>query len=63
MRVCISFFFFLINLFYFIYLFLAALSLHCCERVFSSFREQGLLFVVVLGLLIAVASLAVEHGL
>ena len=47
----------------FIYLFLAALGLRCCARAFSSCREQGLLFVVVCGLLIAVASLVVEHGL
>ena len=46
-------FFFLINLF--IYLFLAALGLHC--------SEWGLLFVVVCRLLIAVASLVEEHGL
>ena len=32
-------------------------------RVFSSCGEQGLLFLVVCGLLIAVASLVVEHGL
>ena len=36
-------------------LFLAALGL-CCARAFSSRGEQGLLFVVVRGLLIAVAS-------
>ena len=48
---------------YFIYLFLAALGLHCCVRAFSSCGERGLLFVVVRGLLIAVASLVVEHGL
>ena len=47
----------------FIYLFLAALGLHCCEQAFSSCGEQGLLFVAVHKLLIAVASLAVEHGL
>ena len=52
---------FLIN--YFIYLFLAALGLHCCVRAFSSCGEQGLLFVVVRGLLIAVASLVAEHRL
>ena len=40
----------------FIYLFLAALGLHCCVQAFSSCSEQGLLFVVVHGLLIAVAS-------
>ena len=47
----------------FIYLFLAALGLRCCTRAFSSCGERGLLFVVVRGLLIAVASLVVEHGL
>ena len=55
------FFFFLINLF--IYLFLAALGLHCCVRAFSSCGEWGLLFVVVRGLLTAVASLVAEHRL
>ena len=47
----------------FIYLFLAALGLRCCTRAFSNCSERGLLFVAVLGLLIAVASLVVEHGL
>ena len=47
---------------YFIYLFLAALGLHCCTQAFSSCGELGLLFVVVHGLLIAVAFVA-EHGL
>ena len=55
------YFFFLINLFYLIYLFLAALGLCCCARAFSSCGEQGLLFIAVLRLLIAVASLAAEH--
>ena len=54
---------FLKNLFYFIYLFLAALGLRCCARAFSSFCEWGLLFVVVRGLLIAVVSLVAEHRL
>ena len=54
-------FFFLINLF--IYLFLAALDLRCCARAFSSCGERGLLFVAVHGLLMEVASLVVEHGL
>ena len=54
------FFFFLI---YFIDLFLAALGLHCCAQAFSSCGEQGLLFVVVCGLYVAVASLVAEHGL
>ena len=57
---CLSSFFFLI---YLISLFLAALGLCCCMRAFSSCGERGLLFVVVCGLLIAVASLAAEHGL
>ena len=47
----------------FIYLFLAALGLRCCVWAFSSCGERGLLFVVVRGFLIAVASLVVEHGL
>ena len=51
------------KLIYLIYLFLAALGLRCCARAFSSCSEQGLLFVVACGLLIAVASLVVEHGL
>ena len=41
----------------------AALGLLCCEQAFSSCGERGLLFVVVRGLLIAVASLVAEHGL
>ena len=49
--------------FKFIYLFLAALGLHCCAQAFSSCSERGLLFVVVCRLLIVVASLVVEHGL
>ena len=48
---------------YFIYLFLAALGLHCFVRTFSSCGERGLLFIAVRGLLIAVASLVAEHGL
>ena len=47
----------------FIYLSLAALGLHCCTRAFSSCGEWGLLFVAVHRLLIAVSSLAAEHGL
>ena len=43
--------------------FLAALGLRCCVRAFSSCGERRLLFVVVRGLLIAVASLVAEHGL
>ena len=56
-------FIFLFFKIYLFYLFLAALGLCCCMRVFSSYSEQGLLFVAVRGLLIAVASLVAEHGL
>ena len=42
---------------------MAALGLRCCARAFSSCGEWGLLFVAVRGLLIAVASLVVEHRL
>ena len=45
------------------FFFLAALGLRCCARAFSSCGEQGLLFVAVRRLLIAVASLVAEHGL
>ena len=56
--------FFLFSFFnIFIYLFLAALGLRCCTRAFSSCGEQGLLFIAVRGLLIAVASLVAEHRL
>ena len=54
-------FFFLINLF--IYLFLAELGLRCCTQAFSSCGERGLIFIAVHGLLIEMASLAVEHRL
>ena len=47
----------------FIYLFLATLGLHCCARAFSSFIKQGLLFVAVHRLLVAVASFVVECGI
>ena len=49
--------------FFFFNLFLAVLGLCCCSRAFSSCSEQGLLFVAVRGLLIAVASLVAEHRL
>ena len=45
------------------FLFLAALGLHCCPWAFSSCHEQGLLFVAVRKLLIAVASPFAEHRL
>ena len=47
---------------YFVYLFFGAvLDLRCCACAFSSCGEWGLLFVVVHGFLIAVASLVAEH--
>ena len=42
---------------------MAALGLRCCAQAFSSRSEWGLLFIVVRGLLTAVASLVAEHGL
>ena len=59
LRAQISFLF----IYLFIYLFLAALGLHYCAQAFSSCGERGLLFVAVRRLLIAVASLVVEHRL
>ena len=44
-------------------LFLAAVDLRYCARAFSSCSEQGLLFVAVRGLLIAVASVVADHEL
>ena len=44
-------------------LFWAVLCLCCCTQAFSSCGEWGLLFVGMLGLLIAVASLVKEHRL
>ena len=57
------FIYLLLNFILFIYLFLAALGLCCCALAFSSCGEQGLLFVAVRGLLIAVSSLIAEHRL
>ena len=54
--------FFLINLFIYLFIF-GCIGLCCCTWAFSSCGERGLLFVEVRLLLIAVASLAVEHGL
>ena len=47
----------------FLFFFLAALGLHCCTQAFSSCGKRGLLFFAVSGLLIAVTSLVVGHGL
>ena len=61
----ILFFLVFVNLLYvFVFVFvLAVLGLRCCMQAFSGCREQGLLFIAVHGLLIAVASLVTEHGL
>ena len=59
----IFFFFFLVNLFIYLFLSLAVLGVRCCVWAFSSCSERGLLFVVVRGLPIGVASLVAEHGL
>ena len=59
-----GFFLFFFNKFiYFIHIFLAALGPRCWAQAFSSCGERGLLFFVVHGLLIAVASLVAEHRL
>ena len=50
------------SFFFLIYLFLAALGLHCCVQAFSSCGEWGLLCVAARGFLIAVPSV-VERGL
>ena len=60
---CIHLYLFVCLFFKFIFLFLAALGLRCCTWAFSSCGEQGLLFIAVRGLLIAVACLVAEHGL
>ena len=51
------------GIFIIIYLFLAALDLHCCSWAFSSCEGQGLLFVVVRGLLIVMTFLVEQHRL
>ena len=52
--------FFFLDLFIY---FLAVMGLRCCVQAFSSCSKQGLLLVLMLGLLTAVASLIAEHGL
>ena len=43
------------------YLFLAALGLHCCAQASSSCGRRGLLFLAVCGLLVVVVSLVAER--
>ena len=56
-------FFFLINLFILFIYFWLRWVFFAARGLFSSCGEQGLPFVAVRGLLIAVASLVAEHGL
>ena len=57
-------FFFIFNKFIYLFVYIwAALGLRCCAQAFSSCGERGLLLVAMCGLLIAVASLVLEHGL
>ena len=53
----------LFKIYFYFYLFLAVLGLCCCALASSSCGERGLLFIALRGLLIAVVSLVVEHGL
>ena len=53
---------FLKNLFIYLFIF-GGMGLLGCTWVLSSCGEQGLLFTVVRGLLMVVASLVAEHGL
>ena len=48
---------------FFNYYFWMCWDLHCCVWAFSSWGEQGLLFVAVCGLFLAMASLVAAHGL
>ena len=58
-----AFFFFLINLFIYLYLFLAVLGLRFCARAFSSCEERGPLFIAVRGPVTVAASPVAEHRL
>ena len=51
---------YLFIIYLFIYL-LSVFGLHCCTWAFSGYGEWGLLFIVMRGLLIAVASLVAQH--
>ena len=51
------------SLFFFKITFLVVLDLPCCVQAFSRCGEQGLVFIAVYGLLVAVASLVAEHRL
>ena len=49
--------------FFLVVYFLAVVGLHCCMWTFSSCSKQGLLFIVICGLLIAVAPPVAEQAL
>ena len=51
------------SLFFFKITFLVVLDLPRCVQAFSRCGEQGLVFIAVHGLLVAVASLVAEHRL
>ena len=58
-----SFFFFFLNFYLFIYLFMAVLGLHFCAKAFSSCGERGPLFIAVRRPLTIAASPVAEHRL
>ena len=62
--VCSNIYIYFINLFIYLFYFLAlaVLGFRCCVQAFSSCGEPGLLFVAVHGLLIVVASLVATMG-
>ena len=62
-QICTASYILFFFIYKFIYLFLAALGLRCCMWAFSSCVERRVLFIVVRGLVIAVASLVAEHRL
>ena len=57
------FFFFFLNFYLFIYLFMAVLGLRFCARAFSSCGKRGPLFIAVRGPLTIAASPVAEHRL
>ena len=52
-----------LNLFIYLFIFMAVLGLHFCARAFSSCGKWGPLFIAVCGPLTIAASLVVEHRL
>ena len=60
---CQDFIYLFIYLFYYLFYFWLRWVFVAARGFFFSYSEQGLLFVAVRGLLVAVASLVVEHRL